>query len=155
MTTLTLTAFQFMPNCFILSFKKNFMCPGVLFAYMSVHHMHTVPSETRKGYQIPRNWSYRWLLPPCGCWKLSPGPLFYCWAIFPAPKPNYYFILFRVAHKPIPHTLCVYTPPYSSSPHPSLISMCLIAYVLTFHISSADPQMRTPWKQHLGFGLLF
>ena len=39
-----------------------FMSMGILLKYMSVHHMHAVPTEVRKKHYIPWNWSYRMLL---------------------------------------------------------------------------------------------
>lgn len=37
------------------------MCVGVLPACISMSHMYAMPTEVRKGYQIPRKWSYRQL----------------------------------------------------------------------------------------------
>jgi hypothetical protein len=41
--------------------NNNFIYMNVLPACMSVPHLHIVCSEARRGYQIPWNWSYRWL----------------------------------------------------------------------------------------------
>lgn len=150
MTTLTLTAFQFMPNCFI--FQIKILCVQVFCLHICLCTICTqCPQRPDKSIRSPGIE----VVDTMSVLETEPRSSSYCWAIFPAPKPNYYFILFKVAHKPVPGTWCVYTPFYSFSPHPLLISMCFIAYVFTFHIPSADPQIRTPWKQHLGFGLLF
>ena len=29
--------------------------------YLSMYHVGVVPTETRRGHQIPGNWNYRWL----------------------------------------------------------------------------------------------
>lgn len=43
------------------------MCVGILPACMSVHYMYAVPSEARRGHQIP--------LEPYRCWESNQGPL--------------------------------------------------------------------------------
>ena len=40
-------------------FKIVFLYMECLPVCMSVHHMHAVPMEARRGHQIPWNWSYR------------------------------------------------------------------------------------------------
>lgn len=42
--------------------KCFYMCSGVLPACMSMHHMHAVPIEARRGHRIAWNWSCRWFL---------------------------------------------------------------------------------------------
>lgn len=50
-----------------------FMCIGVLTAYISVHHTYAWCLETRRGYQIHRNWSYRWLWAVAWGLGIEPG----------------------------------------------------------------------------------
>jgi hypothetical protein len=38
-----------------------FMCMGVLTICMSVHHMHALPMDPRRGHWIPWNWDYKQL----------------------------------------------------------------------------------------------
>ena len=46
---------------FLLLFLFYFLRMGLLLACVSVHHIHPVLSEARRGYQIPWGWSYRQL----------------------------------------------------------------------------------------------
>lgn len=38
-----------------------FMCMGTFLAWMSVYHVHAVPTEARRGHWIADGWSHRWL----------------------------------------------------------------------------------------------
>lgn len=59
---------------FVLELALFILC---LSACMSMYPMHEVPMKTRRRYQSPRNWSYRWdgWEPSCGSWELNVGPL--------------------------------------------------------------------------------
>ena len=49
------------------------VCVGFLCGYL---HVSAMPTESRRGHQIPWSWSYRilWAI-WCGCWELNPSPL--------------------------------------------------------------------------------
>lgn len=46
------------------------MCIGILLPCVSVCHMHVVPAQVRRGYQMPGNWNYRWFVGSC---YMGPG----------------------------------------------------------------------------------
>lgn len=59
----------------------HFLIQGLIFILCECFCLHVcictlclVLVETRRGYQIRWNWSYRWYKPACGCWGLDPGP---------------------------------------------------------------------------------
>lgn len=68
----------------------------VFFWSAFMHQMHAVPTEDRRGHQIPWNWSYKWFQAIYGFWESNLDILgtFNCWAISPAP--TWIFVCFWV-----------------------------------------------------------
>lgn len=48
---------------------------GISLAFMSVHHLHTVPPEAEEGVRSPGAGVRDDCDPPHGCWESSAGPL--------------------------------------------------------------------------------
>lgn len=57
---------------------------GVLPPCISVHHVHAVSMEARRGCQVLRNCVTDNGELPCGCWESNPGPLQEDQALFTA-----------------------------------------------------------------------
>lgn len=63
-------------ECFLSSFHLIFLRLILNYVYTCISvwscvHVNAEPSEARRGQEIPRNWSYRWLytILPCRCWE--------------------------------------------------------------------------------------
>lgn len=68
------TMLQFLLLFIFMCFFYVYECFSVILC-MSVNHMYAAPTETRRGYQILRNWSYRWLWDPIWVLGSNAGPV--------------------------------------------------------------------------------